>query len=730
LAKKAAASAATPVPASKTPTTSGTPAAGTSSAAVSASVSSTPAGPAATTGASAVTANLSPEVDAIIKELRKNLSPDATAPPRVERKGNIIDVSFNISVPAEKQNEVKEALLKDIREGRLTVKVQDAQGKEIIVPAENINIRFASIHLDINLPGEFKTVKVGDRVLEIVALTSLNLVALTEDFIKAGAKEKPARTTPDQLNAKKFEEKDQADDPVCAAPLVWMEDNLASTDERAAFGDIVSGKVAYFKFAAGEASRLWKSFVKAGIISKEEAKDPRVQAMYRMWNIDLWDVANKVRANIPALQKSKAEWEAKRDHIYTKAVFTPEEIINIKETLKNKERMKVLSSDEIKELTEALDEIDDLTVIIIGFTQANVIPGLDLILNNPTCATSMKLGVRHIMSLKIGIMEAALKFGMDPVKALEQVRFNLTVTNALAPDVIADLKALDKEGVLGFKLANIKLIVNDNIPGCIRVGDELLEMVQLVNKDGKVIADKNPNPNHGFNIIYAETPSKDGIFKYNAEKKDFERVQESVFQSLEDAGVETIVIHRTNDMIMFIPECALDLQVYAIFRKLRNEGKIDQLVEVLNNFTGEKGGLAASTKKLTELGLMFLAEGLAVKSPKAQELLARIRKEVQDNQHLKDIPYNRMYHYIDLKALRKALKANQGILPASVKDDKPTKGIWSLEIPTGDLTMLPGMRTIALIRHHDYMIDNSILAEDAFYKKNSGSGAEIHDFKQ
>jgi len=77
----------------------------------------------------AVSASVSPEIDSIIKELRKSLSPDSTAPPRVERKDNIVDVVFNITVPAEKQGEVKEALLKDIREGRLAIKVQDAQGR-------------------------------------------------------------------------------------------------------------------------------------------------------------------------------------------------------------------------------------------------------------------------------------------------------------------------------------------------------------------------------------------------------------------------------------------------------------------------------------------------------------------------------------------------------------------------------------------------------------------------
>src|SRR3989338_4220340 len=130
---------------------------------------------------------------------------------------------------------------------------------------------------------------------------------------------------------------------------------------------------------------------------------------------------------------------------------------------------------------------------------------------------------------------------------------------------------------------------------------------------------------------------------------------------------------------------------------------------------------------------MMLAEGLAVKTPKAQAMLDKIRKEVKEKYGLPDIPYNRMYHYLDLKDLRASLQANGGVLPMSFKNDKPVRGIWSPEIPTGDLTMLNGMKTAAVIRRNDYLIDRGILPEDKNYtgaENTQGTGALIHDFKQ
>jgi hypothetical protein len=115
--------------------------------------------------------------------------------------------------------------------------------------------------------------------------------------------------TPDELNARRFE---ALEGQVVAAPFFWYEDEVEGLDLSGSIRDIVSGKVGYFKFAAGEASRLWKSFVRAGIIHTKDANNPEVQAKYRMWNINLWEVADLVRKNLGALEKDRASVEAEK----------------------------------------------------------------------------------------------------------------------------------------------------------------------------------------------------------------------------------------------------------------------------------------------------------------------------------------------------------------------------------------------------------------------------------
>ena len=63
----------------------------------------------------------------------------------------------------------------------------------------------------------------------------------------------------------------------------------------------------------------------------------------------------------------------------------------------------------------------------------------------------------------------------------------------------------------------------------------------------------------------------------------------------------------------------------------------------------------------------------------------------------------------------------------SIKDNKPEKGIWSPEIPTGDLTILPGSKSVAVAPRNDFLIDSNILLDSDY---TQGSGAFIHDFKE
>ncbi|MBI4707599.1 MAG: hypothetical protein HY761_06710, partial [Candidatus Omnitrophica bacterium] len=571
---------------------------------------------------------------------------------------------------------------------------------------------------------------------------------------------KPGKTT-DQLNAEQFE---GFEDQVRAAPFYHFEEEITKVDHKASVVEVLSGKSAYFKFAAGEASRLWKSFIRAGIISKKDENNPEVQKKFRMWNLDLWEVANLVRNNLDKLKADKLNLEAARDKLLQKTGLSEQARAQVKELISggviNLGQLG-LTAKEQQDLKNTLDEIDDLNAIITGFT-TSYIEGLGE--KNPCQAFHMKLGIRHLMSLKLGLVKEALKIDNDLAEsfreldnsitrpnpapeafgelnkkiagALGNVKLLLAVTNSLALDVISDLKALDAEGILGFKLENIRLVINDNAPGYLYNGKDLYEVPEIkkiVIDDNEEIREEilgNPNPNHGFNIIYAETPSKDGIFRYDPAAGDYIRVHESAFEHLENSGVETIAIHRTNDMIMLVPELAADISFYGLYRRLHEFYRVNHLLEVLNNFTGEKGGLLFSTKYLATKKLVMLVEGLALKSEKAKQMINRIRQLFQAKYGLKDIPYNRMYHYIDLRSLRRALNANGGLLPPSFKDDKPIKGIWSFEIPTGNITMLKGIKTAAAMRYSDTLIDNGILPSNDHYLKGSGTGALIHDFKQ
>ncbi|MDD4953756.1 MAG: sugar phosphate nucleotidyltransferase, partial [Candidatus Omnitrophica bacterium] len=98
--------------------------------------------------------------DPILTELRMALSPEANAPPayHAERAGSMVDVSFDINVPAERREAVRRTLVRDIRRGRLVIRLDNQ-----VVPADNINIRFDSIHFEINLPGIFKTFQISYR---------------------------------------------------------------------------------------------------------------------------------------------------------------------------------------------------------------------------------------------------------------------------------------------------------------------------------------------------------------------------------------------------------------------------------------------------------------------------------------------------------------------------------------------------------------------------------------
>jgi len=73
------------------------------------------------------------------------------------------------------------------------------------------------------------------------------------------------------------------------AKVIYFEDEKPAIDIDKAIDSYINGEQAIVIFAAGEASRLSKSLKDAGIITEKEAQGPE----YKMWNLDLWDVAKK-----------------------------------------------------------------------------------------------------------------------------------------------------------------------------------------------------------------------------------------------------------------------------------------------------------------------------------------------------------------------------------------------------------------------------------------------------
>ena len=106
------------------------------------------------------------------------------------------------------------------------------------------------------------------------------------------------------------------------------------------------------------------------------------------------------------------------------------------------------------------------------------------------------------------------------------------------------------------------------------------------------------------------------------------------------------------------------------------------------------------------------------------------------------MPYNRLYGYYKIADLVSSVITEDMPLPIKIKN-----GVITPEMPTGDVTWLPGVRAVAMFRREDLMINqgivlneqrdtnnNTILDADgnpkeAWSAEDGGSGAIIHDCK-
>ena len=516
----------------------------------------------------------------------------------------------------------------------------------------------------------------------------------------------PEKVKADTFNGKRAEEALARLKP---GAFKWFEEAVKDLDgAKEVKGALEEGRLAVMLFAAGEASRLRASLLNARIIDNQTPlKD------YRLWNVDLKNMAQKVIGNLELLRKLKVDGEGQLNLLEGKDIDFASVINRLKEIYVTGDIYKEINKinpdrTTVKKLLKS--DIQDLSAVIEHFSQVDV-------QRQVAGAKNLKLGRRHLEALRDGIRLDGSSYEFNADKVIENMPVIITVNLQVMKDVQEDLIT---NNFYGFTPENVYLVVNDLYPG-------------MVYENGKWMFDRASrvenltNYNHGFNIINA---TQKGVgYRYDRTKGRFVlEGMRSVFDMVKTTA-ETVVVHRINDMMLLDPQLAMDTGMYAVYQHRRAHEGTNVMVDVLNNLSGQKGGLWMTTDDHEE-GTGFLLEGLAAKTAKIEGALAILRQWVREKFGLQDIPYNRLYTYFDIEAVEEGLRENGGIIPLSVKDDKPRKGVWSPEIPSGDITIVPGLKVGAVIRGNDTLVDGGILEKPVKYEKDKQRGAIIHDFKQ
>ena len=487
--------------------------------------------------------------------------------------------------------------------------------------------------------------------------------------------------TVDQMNARRLEgliDKGL----LTTSEFFWMEDELGSIDVQDTISSLLKGELNIYIYSAGEASRMMESLVRYGLIPKEDSVKPEVLRKYRRWNTDIWGLVELIQSNKASLESLLNQKEA--------------ELAGLSET--------------DKAYKDTKTDVSTLKVLVkIANDYADT----------PEYARHLTIGPRHIHALVDGITKMAQTHGFDAKEVLSKLKLTIGVNNEILEDAQEDFKA---NNFFGLTPANAVFVMNDFAPAYKLVNGEFVPAEEGIHT----------NYNHGFNIINANTEYSSYI--YDPTQGRFVLQQDKALDYLLAHGAKTTLIHRSNDLITMVPELALDLDMYAMYRHLHQKYGANVLIEVLNNLLGQKGGLLLARSDQQQQGPFgLLAEGLATKTDKVQAALKELTETYQAK-GLPGIPYNRLYQYFDIAKFKANLDASSNLMPMSIKDDaktpdgKKTKGFYSPEIPTGDQTILEGSKTVAVMRMNDTLIDNRILPADPYY--TPGGGTLIHDFKE
>ncbi|MDD5173205.1 MAG: hypothetical protein PHV48_00010, partial [Candidatus Omnitrophica bacterium] len=334
----------------------------------------------------------------------------------------------------------------------------------------------------------------------------------------------------------------------------------------------------------------------------------------------------------------------------------------------------------------------------------------------PSYTRNLTLGVRHIKAYLGGIEDEIIRLGggdRDVQKAKKNLKFVITVNNDIIRDVEKDM--IDNH-FFGLDPSNVILVLNDLANG-------------FVIKDGKYVLSQDPkhrtNYNHGFNLINGNIPGFS--YKYDQSQRKFvPMIEVSGFDYIKGKGAKTAIVHRVNDLILLVGKHAVDIDMLALWQKLRAEKGANCMFEVMNNPNKQKGGLA-----FTENGFDFLVEGTSIKSTIVEAAMGKLNDKIAKDpgsQLLRGVPYNRLYMYFDIAEIQEALNENDGLMPMSIKHKN---GAISPEIPTGDITSMPGVKALSIIRKNDPLIDEEIISPNKDYPtRGVGTGATVHDFKE
>lgn len=182
--------------------------------------------------------------------------------------------------------------------------------------------------------------------------------------------------------------------------------------------------------------------------------------------------------------------------------------------------------------------------------------------------------------------------------------------------------------------------------------------------------------------------------------------------------VQYLILSRINDLNRLSPKGILDVDLIGLSLYLMQQEHYALTVELVGNDEDEKGGFGLRIGDSTD---MFLVESLCGQSAsfkkRMEELAEDFRKAHTQGARWKEtakigVPYNAMRQIEDIKKTKAALDED---LPVVLRY---RESLLYLEVLTGDMTTLRGVRARAVMRMHD-----------RFHPDNH-NGELINDFKK